>query len=109
MGSRVPQWPTRLSIRARRAQRTRSWDVGPEGLSSSRKPSVMPSDRLAPGLAPRWQRFFDLGEDSPGHVGDGAGNGAAGGVLMPSAAEADGDLAEVHLAFAAEADLHLAG
>src|SRR5205085_7820246 len=80
----------RVSPSARRIRATTSCEVGPAGLSTISRPSI---DRLLDLLDERLLQPVDRPAD-----------GAAGGVLVPAAAELLGDAADVDLALRAHAD-----
>src|SRR5580765_2593800 len=89
-GSSVPVWPTRRSRRARRTRATTSCEVGPDGLSTTNRPSI--------------DGFFDLLDERLLQLVDRARYGAARRVLVAAAAERFRDRADVDVALRPHAD-----
>src|SRR5438034_4103209 len=108
-GSSVPVWPMRRSPRRRRIRSTTSWDVGPEGLSMTRRPFTKQNCRISGlrncrivGLS--FDRLFDLRDEQFLERVDRAPHGAPRRVLMAAAAELLRHGADVDVAFGSHAD-----
>src|SRR3954468_3219059 len=89
-GSSVPVWPMRFSRRTRRMRATTSCEVGPDGLSTTSRPSI---DGALEFLDERLLQLFDR-----------AGDRAARGVLVSAAAVLLRDHADVDVPLGPQAD-----